>query len=115
MASDNKELVTPETDTTSADDKIQSGRRKIIIAGALLVPTIVTLHGTPAWAQTDYTMTAYKYGDHAGTCKNPSWNPNANPESTAGQEFIDCPSGTGSGTDDGTGSAGQDSGPVVFP
>ncbi|HXV75665.1 MAG TPA: hypothetical protein VD788_05040 [Candidatus Polarisedimenticolaceae bacterium] len=61
------------------------------------MPTILTLHAAPAWASTDYTLTAYRYGANAGRCRNPSYDPNADPSSTAGQEFIDCPLGTGSG------------------
>jgi len=114
MADDNKHRSTTGSVMGSSEAGFRPGRRKVVIAGALLVPTIVTLHGTPAWAQTDYFMTAYKYGDGAGKCKNPHWNPNANPDSTAGQKFVDCPAGTGSGTDDGTGGTGQDSGPMVF-
>ena len=78
----------------------------------LLVPAIATLHATPAWAQTDYTMTAYRYGTNAGQCKNPDFNPNANPGSTAGTEFIDCP--TGGSTHEVVGGDAQDPGPIGF-
>jgi len=112
MSSENEDFIAPGTDTTSAEDGIRPARRKIMIAGALLVPTIVTLHGTPAWAQTDYTVTAYRYGDNAGKCKNPNYNPNANENSQASQEFIDCQ--TGRTHEDDSGEGQQDSGPVVF-
>lgn len=72
-------------------DEFRSTRRKVLKAGALLVPAIVTLRATPAWAQTDYTITPYRYGVGAGLCKNPKFNPNADPGSTAGTEFIPCP------------------------
>jgi len=48
-------------------------RRAVLKAGAILVPTIVTLHASPAWAQTDYTVTAYVYGTNAGLCRNPNF------------------------------------------
>ena len=69
----------------------RSNRRRLLKTGAAIVPTIITLHAAPAWAQTDYTMVAYRYGANAGLCKNPNFNPNANANSTAGQEFIQCP------------------------
>ena len=72
-------------------DGFQPGRRKALTVGALLVPTIVTLHATPAWAQTDYTITAYRYGTHAGLCRNPKFKPDANPNSPRSQQFIECP------------------------
>jgi hypothetical protein len=71
-------------------DGYQPGRRKVLIAGALLVPTIVTLHATPAWALTDYTMSAYRYGDNAGLCKNPDFDENAEEEDPNAQEFVQC-------------------------
>ena len=80
-----------EAATRPTEDGLLPGRRKVLIAGALLVPTIATLHATPAWAQTDYTMTAYRYGSNTGLCRNPHFNPQANPQSQAGQEFIECP------------------------
>ena len=79
----------PETDMASADG-FQDGRRKVLIAGALLVPTIVTLHATPAWAGTDYTMSAYRYGDNAGLCKNPDFDENAEEGDPNLQEFVQC-------------------------
>ena len=65
-------------------------RRGLIKTGAILLPAILTLRATPAWAQTDYTKTAYLYGTNKGLCKNAHFNPNANPDSTAGTEFIPC-------------------------
>ena len=73
--------------------KSRPGRRELLKTGVALVPTIFTLTATPAWAAQDYTLTAYRYGDNAGRCKNPHFNPRANPNSHAGQEFIDCPGG----------------------
>jgi hypothetical protein len=65
-------------------------RRRVLKTGALLVPAILTLRATPAWAQTDYTVTAYRYGVNAGLCRNPDFNPRAGggPRSV---EFIPCP------------------------
>lgn len=64
-------------------------RRRVLKAGALLVPTIMTLHAAPAWAQTDYTLVAYMYGEGAGLCKNPKWKPDSPGQ---GQEkYIECP------------------------
>jgi hypothetical protein len=110
---DKKDSVRSEIDTTSAENEFQRGRRKVMIAGALLVPTIVTLHATPAWAQTDYRFTAYRYGANKGKCKNENYNPNANPNSNAGQEFIDCPDLKGRTHDD-SGGPEQGSDPIVF-
>ena len=70
----------------------RSTRRQMLRTGAIVVPTIITLHASPAWARTDYTVFAYRYGVNAGKCRNPHYNPEANPNSQAGQEFIDCPS-----------------------
>lgn len=81
---DEREKINAPNDTT---------RRRLLQAGAVLVPTILTLHATPAWAQTDYTMTAYRYGVNKGKCRNSNYNPNANPNSEAGKEFIECRGG----------------------
>ena len=103
---DNNDLVGSETDSTSAESGFQPGRRKVMIAGALLVPTIVTLHGTPAWAaQTNYIVTAYRYGVNKGLCRNP------NPNAPADEEFIPCKKGRGH---DDPGGPAQGSGPEVF-
>jgi len=75
----------------------RSNRRRLLKTGAAIVPTIMTLHAAPAWAQTDYTMVAYRYGANAGLCRNPHFNPNANPNSAVGQEFIQCPDSGGRG------------------
>ena len=75
------------------DAGFKSGRRRALKTGAFLVPTILTLHAAPAWAVTDYTETAYRYGLNAGLCKNSNYNPQASPTSEAGQEFVDCGSG----------------------
>lgn len=87
-----------ENRVTLADtphDEFQAGRRRALKTGAFLVPTILTLHAAPAWATTDYTTTAYRYGTNAGLCRNPNYQENANPDSEAGQEFIECPEGPG--------------------
>jgi hypothetical protein len=73
---------------TSAGKGPDTRRRKLLTAGALIVPAIVTLHATPAWAQTDYTMTAYRYGTNQGMCRNP--------DSASDEEFIPCGQGEGS-------------------
>lgn len=108
---DSIDRVTSETDPTSTESGFQPGRRKAMIVGALLVPRIVTLHGTPAWAQTDYTMTAYRYGDNAGLCRNPEYDPNADPNTEKGQEFVECRTGR---THDDFGRPPQRRGPGVF-
>lgn len=100
---DNQDFVGSETEATSAEE-IRPGRRKLLIAGAVLVPTIVTLHATPAWAQTDYTQACYKYGDNAGMRRNPN----------AGEgedEFIPCETGR---EHDESGGPEQGPGPDVF-
>lgn len=88
-----------ETDPLESDNSIEPNdvleqraaeRRRLLLTGAVVVPTILTLHATPAWAGTDYTVTAYRYGVHAGLCRNAHFNPNADPNSQAGQEFIQC-------------------------
>ena len=79
------------TDGVSSRLSARVGRRAVVKAGAVLVPMIVTLRAMPAWAQVDYTQTAYRYGVGAGLCKNPKFNPSAAPGSTAGTEFIPCP------------------------
>ena len=81
----------------TTDSEFKPGRRKALQIGALVVPTIVTLHATPAWAATDYTVVAYRYGDNAGLCRNPKFNPMASPTSPNGQEFIACPDGSPGG------------------
>lgn len=78
--------------TTGASDEESTGlatRRSILKTGAWLIPSIVTLHATPASAGNDYTMVAYRYGDHAGLCRNPRFNPHAQggPRS---EEFVPC-------------------------
>ena len=112
MTEDEKGFGGSEAETTPTAKRVDTGRRKVMTAAALLVPAIATLHATPAWAQTDYTMTAYRYGTNAGQCKNPDFNPNANPGSTAGTEFIDCP--TGGSTHEVVGGDPQDPGPIGF-
>jgi len=110
MASDDKILGGLDKLTQSAENGSRPGRRKVLKAGALLVPTIVTLHGMPAWAQTDYTMTAYRYGVNKGLCRNPKFNPNADPNSQAGREFVECKR---RGRDHDYDSGTQESGPTV--
>lgn len=85
-------------DGTPDEPKIDRQRRKALITGALLVPTIITLHATPAWAQTDYTSVAYKYGNHKGLCRNPDFDPNADPTADDAtehvlDEFVECEQG----------------------
>ena len=80
-------------DAAARDEATRKARRGLIKTGAILLPAVLTLRATPAWAQTDYTITAYRYGVGKGLCKNPSFNPNANPGSTAGTEFVPCPTG----------------------
>ena len=81
------------TKTPSDDESAIRARRRLIKTGATLVPLVYTLHAIPAWAQTDYTATAYRYGTNAGLCRNPHFNPRANPNSHAGREFVPCPPG----------------------
>ena len=83
----------------SSPSSVRASRRRLLKTGALLVPVVMTLRATPAWAQTDYTMTAYRYGMNQGLCKNPAFNPNDVGPSTNGvkvekvdnREFISCP------------------------
>lgn len=89
----------PENDATSAEPGFSPERRKALIVGSLLVPTIITLYGTPAWAATDYSMTAYRYGDHTGLCRNPDFDPYASSDDDEGPEFVSCGSGQ-QGSDD---------------
>ena len=91
MTNEQSEFQQPDGGVSADRDGIDEGRRRALRTGAILVPTIVTLHATPAFAQTDYTMVAYRYGVNSGLCRNPHFNPSANPNSTAGQEFIECP------------------------
>ena len=91
MADEDKNRDVPEGVTTSAEDAFRAGRRQALKIGAVLVPTIITLQATPAWAQTDYTMVAYRYGANAGLCRNPKFNPNASSNSPNSEEFIPCP------------------------
>ena len=80
-----------------ADDRPESGRdadssrRRLLKSGALLIPVVLTLRARPAWAQTDYMTTAYTYGENAGLCRNPKYNPQASPGTKPGTEFIPCP------------------------
>lgn len=92
MARENNRRGDSDGATTSAESAFCPGRRQALKIGAVLVPTIITLQATPAWAQTDYTMMAYRYGTNAGLCRNPKFNPNANANSPNSQEFIRCPS-----------------------
>jgi hypothetical protein len=73
------------------NESTRQSRRGLIKTGAILLPAVLTLRATPAWAQTDYTTTAYRYGTNAGLCKNANFNANAAPDSAAGQEFLPCP------------------------
>jgi hypothetical protein len=83
----------------SSPSSVRASRRRLLKTGALLVPVVMTLRATPAWAQTDYTMTAYRYGTNQGLCKNPAFSPNAVDQPNSGvmvekkqEEFISCPS-----------------------
>jgi hypothetical protein len=80
-----------ENATSSTGEGFRARRREVLKAGVVLLPTIATLHATPAWAQTDYTMTAYRYGANAGLCRNPKFDPRAEPGSPESEEFIRCP------------------------
>jgi hypothetical protein len=91
MAHDGKGDGQAARPVRSADEDFRSARRQALKIGALIVPAIATLHATPAWAQTDYTMVAYRYGTNAGLCRNPKFDPTADPTSPEGQEFIRCP------------------------
>lgn len=71
-----------------ADSAARSSRRRLLKAGAVAVPSILTLHASPVWAGTDYTRNAYTYGINAGKCSNPNFNRDADP---TGEEFISCP------------------------
>ena len=54
-------------------EQAHRARRAVLKTGAILIPTIMTLHASPAWAATDYTVTAYRYGANAGLCRNPDF------------------------------------------
>ena len=84
MTNDDNDFGGKETEPTSAENGTDTGRRKLITVGALLVPAIATLHATPAWANTNYTMTAYRYGTNVGKCRNEEYEPGVN------DEFIAC-------------------------
>lgn len=90
MTTKNLEPQDGVRDQASAEDERIAARRRLLKAGALLIPTIVTLRAAPAWAATDYTRVAYRYGVNRGLCRNPRFNPNANPGSSAGQRFVPC-------------------------
>ncbi len=79
----------PTTGTSDEESTGLATRRSILKTGALLIPSIVTLHATPASAGTDYTMMAYRYGDHAGLCRNPKFKPHAQ-GSPVSEEFVPC-------------------------
>jgi hypothetical protein len=113
MSKDNKSLAGPEGKTSAASG-VDAGRRKLMTVGALLVPAIATLHATPAWAQTDYTMTAYRYGTNAGLCKNPRYDPNAPPGNWKSHEFIECPTQSGRTHEEVGGEQEQGPGPAGF-
>jgi len=63
----------PEEKEITQGEPAHRSRRAVLKTGAILVPTIVTLHASPAWARTDYTQTAYRYGVNAGLCRNPDF------------------------------------------
>ena len=113
MANEERDHVGREKMTPPAEGKTASGRRQVLKLGAMVVPTIVTLHASPAWAQTDYRFTAYRYGVNKGLCYNEHYNPNANPNSQASQEFIECPRGRGRDHDSTSDQQGG-SGPIDF-
>ena len=70
-------------------DGFDSTRRAVLKTGAVLIPTIVTLHASPAWAATDYTLTAYIYGTNAGLCRNPNFQAGSSAPWKS-QEFMPC-------------------------
>ncbi len=108
MADNENELGGGDTSTPQDKNRFRPGRRELIKVGALLVPTIVTLHATPAWAQNKYEMVAYRYGVNQGLCRNPQYRADAPPTSRNSQEFIECPPGRGGDHDS---SGGQQAGP----
>jgi len=60
-------------ESDSNERRNERSRRDVLKAGAAAVPLIITLHASPAWAATDYTQTAYRYGTNAGLCRNPNF------------------------------------------
>jgi len=72
-----------------AESTSQRSRRDVLKSGVALVPVIMTLHAAPAWAATDYTKVAYRYGVNAGLCRNPNFDPTSN-SSWKRDEFIPC-------------------------
>lgn len=86
-----KERSDRKDDRPEPGNGADSSRRRLLKSGALLVPVVLTLRARPAWAQTDYMLTAYTYGENAGLCRNPKYNPSANPGSRSGTEFVPCP------------------------
>jgi len=67
----------------------ERSRRDLLKAGVSAVPLIITLHAAPAWAATDYTRVAYRYGANAGKCRNPNFQPGSN-SPWKKDEFITC-------------------------
>lgn len=93
-ASGDRELGAADTERLAAEASFERGRRKVLTAGAILVPAIITLHATPAWAGTDYTVTAYRYGTQKGLCRNPDYDPNQSDDECSDEpEFIPCRKG----------------------
>ena len=72
-----------------AAQKAERSRRDVLKAGVTAVPIILTLHAAPAWAATDYTMSAYRYGVNAGLCRNPSFQPGSS-SPWKKDEFMPC-------------------------
>lgn len=74
---------------TGNTDSAARSRRDVLKTGATLVPVMMTLYAAPAWAQTDYTQTAYRYGANAGLCRNPNFDPNSSAPWKR-DEFMPC-------------------------
>lgn len=71
------------------ETKAGRSRRSLLKTGAVVIPTIVTLHASPAWATTDYTMVAYQYGANRGLCRNPNFDPSSSAPWKR-EEFMPC-------------------------
>ena len=73
----------------SNERRNERSRRDVLKAGAAAVPLIITLHASPAWAATDYTRIAYRYGVNAGKCRNPNFQAGSS-SPWKKDEFITC-------------------------
>jgi len=73
----------------SNERRAERSRRDVLKAGVVAVPLILTLHASPAWAATDYTKIAYRYGVNAGKCRNPNFQAGSNAPWKK-DEFVPC-------------------------